>query len=314
MYPTLGDLLGVYLPVETHGFFVLLGVLAAGLVFVHEARRRGQNDERILYVVMGALVGGAVFMRLGTWLQHVDLRQNASLAEQWLYGNRSILGGLVGAWLGVHVVKRLTGYAARTGDLFAPAVALGMAVGRIGCLLTEQPGTPTGGGWGITLDEAAAARTGSPAGVPLHPSFVYEIVFHLVAFAVIWWWLRRRSLPPGEIFVWYVAAYGVFRFLVELVRGNDVAWAGLTRPQLFPDPVLVEPVHAVHAEGGEVQQHQLRDGARIVGPSAHRVRDVADDACADVKVIPTLAPARCPGDEQPAAGAQARTRNVRRRC
>ena len=40
-------------------------------------------------------------------------------------------------------------------------------------------------------------------------------------------------LPPGEIFVWYVAAYGVFRFLVEFVRGNEVAWHGLTRPQLF---------------------------------------------------------------------------------
>ena len=50
---------------------------------------------------------------------------------------------------------------------------------------------------------------------------------------MIWWWLRRRSLPPGESFVWYVAAYGVFRFLVEFVRGNEVAWAGLTRPQLF---------------------------------------------------------------------------------
>jgi prolipoprotein diacylglyceryltransferase len=182
---------------------------------------------------MGALVGGAVFMRLGTWLQHVDLRQNASFAEQWLYGNRSILGGLVGAWLGVHVAKRATGYRARTGDLFAPAVALGMAIGRIGCLLTEQPGTPTGHAWGITLDAAAARRTGSPAGVPLHPSFVYEIAFHLVAFAVIWWWLRHRRLPPGETFVWYVAAYAVFRFLVEFVRGNDVAWAGLTRPQLF---------------------------------------------------------------------------------
>ena len=237
MFPTLGDLVhhpwGIDLPVGTHGFFVLLGVLAAGLVFVHEARRRGQTDERILYVVMGALVGGAIFMRLGTWLQHVDLRQNASFAEQWLYGNRSILGGLVGAWLGVHVAKRATGYRARTGDLFAPAVALGMAIGRIGCLLTEQPGTPTGHGWGITLDADAAARTGSPTGVPLHPSFVYEIAFHLAAFAVIWWWLRHRSLPPGESFVWYVAAYAVFRFLVEFVRGNDVAWAGLTRPQLF---------------------------------------------------------------------------------
>lgn len=226
MYPTIG-------PIPTHELFVLLGVLAAGAVFAVEARRRGQTDERLAFVILGAVVGGAIFMRMGTWLQHVDLRDNASLAEQWLYGNRSILGGLVGAWLGVHVAKRVTGYRSRTGDLFAPAVALGMAVGRVGCLLTETPGTPTAGGWGITLDDAAAARTGAPAAVGLHPSFVYEIVFHLVAFGVLWLWLRHRSLPPGESFVWYVAAYGVFRFLVEFVRGNDVAWEGLTRPQLF---------------------------------------------------------------------------------
>lgn len=233
MYPTLGDLVGLDLGVDTHGFFVGLGVLAAVVVFVTEARRRGHTDDRLLIVTTGALVGGALFMRLGTWLQHVDLRANASLAEQWAYGNRSILGGLVGAWLGVHVAKRLCGYQLRTGDLFAPAVALGMAVGRIGCLLTERPGTPTGASWGITLDPAAAARLHEPTGVPLHPSFAYEIVFHAVAFGVIWCWLRHRSLPPGEVFVWYVAAYGIFRFLVELVRGNEVVWDGLTRPQLF---------------------------------------------------------------------------------
>jgi phosphatidylglycerol:prolipoprotein diacylglycerol transferase len=233
VYPTLGDLLGVELPVETHGFFVLLGVLAAGLVFVHEARRRGQTDERILYVVMGALVGGAVFMRLGTWLQHVDLRENASLAEQWLYGNRSILGGLVGAWLGVHVVKRLTGYTARTGDLFAPAVALGMAVGRLGCLLTERPGTPTGTAWGVTLSAADAARfPGTPAGVPLHPSFAYEIVFQLVALALLIR-LRDRISRPDALFTGYLVGYAAFRFGVEFVRGNQVAAAGLTRSQIF---------------------------------------------------------------------------------
>jgi prolipoprotein diacylglyceryltransferase len=186
-----------------------------------------------LIVVTGALVGGALFMRLGTWTQHLDLRENATLAEQWAYGNRSILGGLVGAWLGVHVAKRLCGYRLRTGDLFAPAVALGMGVGRIGCLLSELPGSPTGASWGITLDPATAARLGAAPGVPLHPSFAYEIAFHLAAFAVIWFWLRRRDLPPGETFVWYVAAYGIFRFLVEFVRGNEVVWHGLTRPQLF---------------------------------------------------------------------------------
>ena len=225
MLPRLG-------PFETHGLFVGLGVLAAALVFVMEARRRGQTDDRLFAVVAGALVGGAVFMRMGTWLQHVDLRDNASLTEQWLYGNRSILGGLVGAWLGVHVATRITGYRLRTGDLFAPAVALGMAVGRVGCLLTEKPGTPTGHGWGITLDAATAHRLHAPAGVPLHPSFVYEITFQLAAFVVLWFWLRHRDLPPGESFTLYVAAYGVFRFLVEFVRGNEVVWGDLTRPQL----------------------------------------------------------------------------------
>ena len=197
--------------VPTHGLFVGLGVLAAVLVFVHEARRRGHTDERLLIVVTGALVGGALFMRLGTWLQHVDLRENATFAEQWAYGNRSILGGLVGAWLGVHVAKRLCGYQLRTGDLFAPAVALGMAVGRIGCFLTEP--LPSTGGYNV--------------------SFLYESAFQLAAFAVIWVWLRHLPLPPGETFIWYVAAYGVFRFLVEFVRGNEVVWHGLTRPQLF---------------------------------------------------------------------------------
>lgn len=231
MYPTFGTIAGV--PLGTHGLFVGLGVLAALVVFLVEARRRGQTDERILYVVVGALVGGAIFMRLGTWMQHVDLRQNASLAEQWLHGNRSILGGLVGAWLGVHLAKRMVGYRLRTGDLFAPAVALGMAVGRIGCLLTELPGTPTGSSYGISLDAATATRLGADPGVALHPSFVYEIVFHAAAFATLWFYLRHRLSAPGETLTLYLAGYGVFRFGVEFVRGNEVVWEGLTRPQLF---------------------------------------------------------------------------------
>src|SRR5690242_15657522 len=107
-------------PLPTHDVFVGLGLLAAVVVFTIEARRRGQTDDKVVLVVLGALAGGAVFMRLGTWMQHLDLRENASLAEQWLYGNRSVLGGLFGAWLGVHVAKRLVGYRQRTGDLFAP--------------------------------------------------------------------------------------------------------------------------------------------------------------------------------------------------
>lgn len=231
MVPTLGHIGAM--AIDTHGVFMGLGVLAAALVFRYEVRRRDVRDDRIWTVVAGALVGGAVLARLGTWLQHLDLRQNASLVEQWFYGNRSILSGLVGAYLGAIVAKRLTGYRARTGDLFAPAVALGMAVGRIGCLLTELPGTQTGLPWGITLTpEEAAAIPDAVAGVPLHPSFAYEIVFQLGAFAALWW-LRDRISEPGELFKLYLVGYAVFRFAVEFVRGNQVAALGLTRPQLF---------------------------------------------------------------------------------
>jgi prolipoprotein diacylglyceryltransferase len=231
-------------PIGTHDVLVALGVAVATLVFVAEVRRRGVRDDRIWIVVAGALVGGALLGRLGTWLQHLDLRQNASLVEQWLYGNRSILSGLVGAYVGAVIAKRLTGYRERTGDLFAPAVAAGMAVGRVGCLLTELPGTPTSLPWGITLTaQEAAAIPHAVAGVPLHPSFAYEIAFHLAALAALWW-LRGRITEPGELFKLYLGAYATFRFFVEFVRGNEVAFAGLTRPQLFLFIVL--PLFVAH--------------------------------------------------------------------
>ena len=242
MYPVLLRLGPV--SIGTHDVLVALGIAVAALVFLGEVRRRGVRDDRIWYVVAGALVGGALLGRLGTWLQHLDPRDNATLMEQWLYGNRSILSGLVGAYLGAIVAKRLCGYAERTGDLFAPAVAAGMAVGRFGCLLTELPGTPTNLPWGVTLSAAQAAHLpGATAGVALHPSFGYEIVFHVGAFLILRG-LRTRVDEPGELFKLYLAGYAVFRFAVEFVRGNEVVLVGLTRPQLFL--LAIAPLVALH--------------------------------------------------------------------
>lgn len=233
MFPTLQDLISWAPPIDTHAFFVGLAMCAAGAIFLIEKRRRKVFDHRIAYIVLGALVGAAIFSRLGTWFQHLDVNQNLSLSEQMLYGNASILSGLFGAWLGVYVAKWAVKYPYRTGDMFAPAVALAMVIGRIGCLLTERPGTPTGGGWGITLDAAAAQRTGAIPNIGLHPSFVYEIAFHALAFSLLWFWIRHRDIAAGETLTLFIAGYAMFRFGVEFVRGNSVAWLGLTRPQLF---------------------------------------------------------------------------------
>ena len=215
-----------------HGLFMGLGILAGLGVFAWEVRRRGLHDDRLWVIAGVSLALGAVASRIGTWWQQLDPTQNEPLLQWWSDGNRSVLAALVGAWVGVHVGKLITGYKASTGDLFAPAVALAMAIGRIGCLLTELPGHPTGAGWGTVLTPEQAALVGGAAGVPLHPTYLYEIVFQAVAF--VWLWRHRDRLPkPGDLFISYVAAYALFRFAVEFVRANDQVWLGLTRPQWF---------------------------------------------------------------------------------
>ncbi|MEU1973310.1 prolipoprotein diacylglyceryl transferase family protein [Microbacterium sp. NPDC019599] len=269
MFPTLAEL-GIPIPFDTHSAFVGLGMAVAGLIFLVESRRRGQTDERMVYIVLGAVAGAAIFMRLGTWAQHIDPSRNLNVFEQLAYGHASMLSALVGAWLGVHVAKRIVRYRPRTGDLFAPAVAAGLAIGRIGCLLTEKPGTPTGAGWGIVLDQDAAARVGSPAGVPLHPSFVYEIAFHAVAFALLWLWLRHRPIASGETLTLYIAAYAIFRFLVEFVRGNEVVWAGLTRPQLFllvTIPLLLARIAVQASRGAYTHPERMAARERVARPA-----------------------------------------------
>lgn len=218
--------------IPTHGFFVALGVSVAAVVFVAECRRRAALREESLVAVTGALVGGAIGMRLSSLAETLDP------VESWMFGARSVLGGLLGAYVGVLVAKKIIGYRERTGDLFAPAVALGMAVGRIGCLLTEAPGRPTSLPWGIHARATVPQCPGCVAGVAMHPSFLYEIVFQLAAFGALWW-LRERISTPGELFTLYVGAYAIFRFLVEFTRANDTVWLDLTRPQWFLLPGLV---------------------------------------------------------------------------
>ncbi len=134
-----------------HTLAIGVGMTVAGVLFVVETRRRKVHDQRVWFLVGMCLFGGTLGARLGTWVRHLDLSRNDPLMQQWLYGNRSIIGGLTGAWLAVILGKRLVSYRVSTGNLFAAPIAAGMAVGRVGCLLTEPPGTPTGGRWGIVL-------------------------------------------------------------------------------------------------------------------------------------------------------------------
>ena len=211
-----------------HDGFILLGTLAGLIVWLHEARRRSVLDERLIWILIGALLCGALGARLSSVWRYTSVDPAPSISGFLLASGRSILGGLVGAYLGVLLTKRLIGYRAPTGDVFAPAVALAMAIGRLGCFFTELPGTPTTVAWAVAFYD----------GVPRHPSFLYEIGFQLIAFALLWR-LRARVHLPGDLFKLYLLWYAAFRFAVEFVRGNDVVWLGLTRSQLFLVPAGV---------------------------------------------------------------------------
>jgi prolipoprotein diacylglyceryltransferase len=235
MYPVLFHL-GT-LPVPTHEWFTVLGLLVAVGLVVFEARRRDVADRAMTTIAVGALIGGAIGARLGNWWLYLVQGGSLTLPGLVVDAGKSVLGGLAGAYAGVVVSKRILGYRARTGDVFAPAVALGLAVGRIGCFLTEQIGTPTSLPWGFTPPAGTLERIPNCPqclpGVAMHPSFLYEIAFFVALFVALQW-LRPRVLHlPGELFKVFLAAYCVFRFGVEFVRGNPEVALGLSRSQWF---------------------------------------------------------------------------------
>lgn len=230
------------LSVGWHNVFVTLGVLAATGVYFWEARRRRVLSFDTAVVALGALFFGGIAARLSAAVRYATSGDDV-LSTAWAYSGMSVLGGLAGAYAGAVLTKHWLGYRGKTGDLFAPAVALGMALGRWGCFLTEEPGTPTSLPWGIRLSPEAAARIpdceGCVAGVAMHPSFLYEIAFHAIAFGVLLWLRDRLRSNGSHLLKLYLLAYAAFRFFVEFVRGNDILLAGLTRSQLFLLPTAV---------------------------------------------------------------------------
>ena len=130
-------------------------------------------------------------------------------------GGKTIVGGLLGGWLAVEVVKPLLGIRTRTGDLFAIPLCVGIAVGRIGCFLAgladDTYGTPTTLPWGVDFGD----------GIPRHPTQLYEIVF-LVALATALWFLGKRPHPTGQLFRIFICSYLLWRLLIDFLKPQPV--------------------------------------------------------------------------------------------
>lgn len=229
--------------VLTHDAFTLLALAVGLAIYYRELRVRGWLDNTIVWISLGAIVGGAIGARLITSWEHLEIY--AALADRPFTevierSGKSILGALAGGYVSIVLLKRWFGYTRSTGDAYLLAIPVATAIGRVGCFLSELPlGTPTSLPWGMTVSADAAAAFARCPGcdVPMHPSMLYEIAFNLVAIIVI---LRYRDRVPvrGDGLKLYLLAAGVFRFLVEFVRGNEPQAMGLTGPQWVLIPLV----------------------------------------------------------------------------
>jgi phosphatidylglycerol---prolipoprotein diacylglyceryl transferase len=207
------------------------GVLLAaayllGLQFaLWRARRRGLDPQRVMdlgiLVIVTALIGAKLLLLV------VDFRQfTASPSAMFglLRSGGVFYGGLIAAvpasllylrW------KRMPLWT--TTDVFAPGITLGHVVGRLGCLMAGCCfGRQTSVPWAIIFtDPAAFANVGTPLGIPLHPTQLYDAGAELLILAVLLLWERRSTGFPGRTFWSYMLLYGVTRFIIEFYRGDS---------------------------------------------------------------------------------------------
>ena len=204
-------------PLLLHTLFEVLGYISGFAVYAVMRHRRGDSldDRSRLNVLAAAAIGAALGSRLLFFF--------CEPARMSIMG-KTIVGGLLGGWIGVEIVKKLTNVESKTGDLFVLPLITAMAVGRIGCFLAgpadHTEGLPTSLPWGMAMGDS----------VRRHPVALYEIAF-LVALIPLVEFVRRRQ-QPGAAFKLFLGSYLAFRLGVDFLKPDPPPIAlGLTSIQ-----------------------------------------------------------------------------------
>jgi phosphatidylglycerol---prolipoprotein diacylglyceryl transferase len=216
--------------IPSYTFFIVMGILTGALVYYHEAKRTGQTSEFTFLIAVGAFVGSTIGSKLLELILNLDRVNTMNDLTGILFSGRTVIGGIIGGTLGVWFVKKVGGFKGKKGNLFAPAVALGIAVGRIGCFLNGCCyGKASTLPWAVDFGD----------GIPRHPTQLYESAFMLIMFFFVKYGLPNGKNIPGYLFKVLMIAYFSYRFLVEFIRVERVAVFGLTWFQIISFFVLI---------------------------------------------------------------------------
>ena len=224
MFPRLFQI-GAYTQ-ATYGVLVAIAFLVALSVISRLARRAGLNSDAVvnLGILCGisAIIGAKIMMYLIDLPDYIhnpgDIFSLSSLQAGGVF-----YGGLIAALIAAVIYMRrrhLPGL--ETADVFAPGIALGHGIGRLGCFAAGCCwGLPTTLPWGVTFTNPISHElVGVPLGVKLHPTQMYESIAEFLIFGILYWRIRRPH-APGTIISMYLILYSTVRFLVEFVRFHE---------------------------------------------------------------------------------------------
>ena len=222
MYPELFSI--GPLTVYTYGVLLAASYLLGLQFAMVRARKWGLDANRVfdlgIYIIIAALVGAKALLLV------TDFRQFTASPAEFLSLARSagvFYGGLILAiavafwYIHRHRMPFWT-----TCDAFAPAIALGHVTGRLGCFAAGCCyGKPTNVPWAVIFtNPAAAANVGTPLGIPLHPTQLYEAGAELLILVLLLATERRGRPFPGRTFWLYMILYAVSRYTIEFYRGD----------------------------------------------------------------------------------------------
>ena len=226
MYPeiTIGPI-----TLQTFGLMFGLGFVAAGAVIARRFGEVGKPPDWAYEMAFFALLGGLIGSRVYFLIENYSDVKDDLLGNIFSGSGLVWYGGAIGGALAVILWARFRGILSLALlDLAAVPLALGYAIGRVGCQLSGDGdyGRAWDGPWAMAYPDGTV-----PTDTPVHPTPVYEtLTMGLVA--IVLWRLRDR-FQPGILFALYLMAAGLERFLVEFVRRNGDSALGLTQAQLL---------------------------------------------------------------------------------
>lgn len=207
----------------TYGVLVACAFLAGLSVTNRLSKRAGLDPERVLnlamYCAVAGIGGAKLAMILEDWSYYAS-RPSEILSLATLQAAGIFYGGLIGALVTAWWYMRKAGLPLfRTADVFAPGVALGHGIGRLGCFAAGCCwGTQCDRPWAVTFtSQQAHDLVGVPLNIPLHPTQLYEAGAEFVICGALLW-LISRPHRDGAIIGWYLVLYSCVRFAVDFLR------------------------------------------------------------------------------------------------